>query len=48
MKFKMIMIIFLLVAVSVIVTLNLFFHKSHEAEMAIQINKQQLIISELR
>jgi C4-dicarboxylate-specific signal transduction histidine kinase len=45
MKFKIALIVSLLVIISVIVTLNLFFHQSYESEMAAQINKQQLIIA---
>lgn len=45
MKFKITLIVFLLVIISVIVTLNLFFHQSYESEMASQINIQQLIIA---
>lgn len=44
MRFRVTLIVFLLLVVSVVITLNLFFHKSYEAEMASQINRQQLLI----
>jgi signal transduction histidine kinase len=44
-KFKFLLIVMLLVVISVIVTLNLFFYQTHEAEMAYQINRQQLLIA---
>jgi len=43
--FKVLLIILLLLVVSIIVTLNLFFYQSYEAEMASQINAQQIIIA---
>lgn len=45
MKFKLTLIVFFLLIVSVIVTLNIFFYQAYEAEMAAQINQQQLIIA---
>jgi C4-dicarboxylate-specific signal transduction histidine kinase len=45
MRLKVLLIVFLLFVISLIVTLNLFFHQSYEAEMASQINKHQLIIA---
>ncbi len=45
MKFKITLIAFLLIIISVIITLNFFFHRSYESEMAAQINEQQLIIA---
>ncbi len=45
MRFKVMMISLLLLVVSIIVLLNLFFYQSYEAEMASQINAQQIIIA---
>ncbi len=45
MKIKVTLIILLLVIISVIVTLNIFFQQNYEAEMASQFNQQQLIIA---
>ncbi|NOY40090.1 MAG: hypothetical protein GXO95_07670, partial [Nitrospirae bacterium] len=45
MKFRIGLIVFLLVVVSIIVTLNLFFQRNYQAEMAAQFNQQQLIIA---
>ncbi|KKL45429.1 hypothetical protein LCGC14_2355760 [marine sediment metagenome] len=45
MRFKVLLIILLLLVVSIIVILNLFFYQSYEAEMASQINAQQIIIA---
>jgi signal transduction histidine kinase len=45
MKVKILLIVLLLVVASVIVTLNLFFYQTHEAEMATQINQQQTIVA---
>ena len=44
MRFRVILILFLLIVVSVIITLNFFFHRSYESEMASQISQQQLLI----
>jgi C4-dicarboxylate-specific signal transduction histidine kinase len=46
MKLKFLIIVFLLFIISLIITLNLFFHQSYETEMAAQINRQQLIIAD--
>jgi signal transduction histidine kinase len=45
MKFKAALITFLLLIISIIITLNFYFHQSYESEMAAQINEQQLIIA---
>jgi signal transduction histidine kinase len=45
MRFKITLIGVLLLIVSVVITLNFFFHQSYESEMATQINRQQLIIA---
>jgi len=45
MKFRIALIAFLLLIVSVIVTLNYYFDRNYQAEMADQINNQQLIIA---
>jgi signal transduction histidine kinase len=45
MKLKAALIIFLLFIISIIITLNFYFHQSYESEMAAQINEQQLIIA---
>ena len=43
MRFRITLIAFLLVIVSIIVTLNFYFQRSYQAEMAEQINQQQII-----
>jgi signal transduction histidine kinase len=45
MKLKAALITFLLLIISIIITLNFYFHQSYESEMAAQINEQQLIIA---
>lgn len=45
MKFRIALIAFLLLIVSVIVTLNHYFDTNYQAEMAAQINSQQIILS---
>lgn len=45
MRFRIALIAFLLIIVSVIVTLNFYFQKNYQSEMASQINKQQLTIA---
>ncbi|NOZ84134.1 MAG: hypothetical protein GXP60_04915 [Epsilonproteobacteria bacterium] len=45
MKFKITFIIFIVLVVSLIITLNIFFQKSYETEIAEQVNRQQLLIA---
>jgi len=45
MKYRIALIAFLLLIVSVIVTLNYYFDRNYQAEMADQINNQQLILA---
>lgn len=45
MKFKLILLIFLLIVASFIVTLNIFVQQNYQSEMAAQFNQQQLIIA---
>ncbi|HHN64549.1 MAG TPA: sensor histidine kinase [Nitrospirae bacterium] len=45
MKIKIALIFLLLIIISIIVTLNIFFQQNYEAEMAAQFNQQQLIIA---
>ncbi len=45
MKFRIGLIVFLLLIVSIVVTLNVFFQQNYQAEMAAQFNQQQLIIA---